>query len=220
MSSGESKDLRVAERGQLAKVYLRRTEGQLSACSWQLKNGTYAGMEKNQQTASPQTILARREIGGADDPATGCHFSTLSARQASLLFSCWYTSASWPHSYEDLARHLLPHLVDKLLPELLERIKVTDKHMEREQISSNQKTNTHITLYPAWDYWIKRQFVPDPKSGIAQQSKSTVWLAAYYHANDTSSDVQRSSTQRLVFYFSKCLFMNTSPGADTHPTIA
>lgn len=167
MSSGESKDLRVAERGQLAKVYLRRTEGQ--ALCLQLAAEKLLHMPEWRKTSGPLLLklfwhVVAREMGGRQMTLPQAAIAPpYQPDRSSLLFSCWCISVPQPHSYEDPARHLLLHLVRKLLPEPLKRNAVTDRHIERKQISSNQKANSHITLYPAWDYWIKEAICSWPQ---------------------------------------------------------
>ncbi len=73
MSSGESKDLRVAERGQLAKVYLRRTEGQ--ALCLQLAAEKPVHMPEWRKISRPLLLklfwhVVAREMGGGRWP---CH---------------------------------------------------------------------------------------------------------------------------------------------------
>jgi len=80
----------VAERGQLAKVFLRRTEGQ-ALCLQLAAKRIMVHIIKRRQIMGPLLLklfwhVDLEGVDDLDDPATGCHCSTLSAKQALSSF--------------------------------------------------------------------------------------------------------------------------------------
>ncbi len=90
VSSGESKDLRVAERGQLAKVYLRRTEGQ--ALCLQLAAEKPVHMPEWRKISRPLLLklfwhVVAREMGGGRWPCHRLPLLHLISQTGPLFFS-------------------------------------------------------------------------------------------------------------------------------------
>lgn len=158
----------MGERGQLAEVYLRQSEGQ-ALCLQLAAEKRLVRIPNIRKTMGALLLcLSWHVVAGViwRVPMTLPWAAIAPPYQPDRpphAFSCWCISVPWPHTYKDAARRLPPHLLHKLLQDLLKRIAVTDRYTESEQISSNQKANTHITLHPGWDYRIKKAICSWPK---------------------------------------------------------
>lgn len=162
------RSLRPSERGQLAEVSLRRSEGQ-TLCLQLAAEKRLVRIPNRRKTMGALLLrLFWHVVAGVvrRGPMTLPQAAIAPPYQPDRpprAFSRWCISVPRMHSYKDAARRLPPHLLHKLLRDLLERSAVTDRYTESEQISSNQKANTHITPYPGWDYRIKEAICSWPK---------------------------------------------------------
>ncbi len=160
-------------------------------------------------------------LEGADDPATGCHCSTLSARQAlssfqpliyiSILATFIRVSGQTPSaapSGQTAPRTARAHQGDR------------QTHGERTNIIKPENKHTH--------YSISSLRLLDKEGNLfltqsqAQHKSLNLQYDLLHIIMQMTPPQMYSAAQHSVqcFYFSKCLFMNTSPEADTHPTIA